>query len=140
VNDLTDVLACLARLLKPGGLLAVGFSPLYYSPKGDHGRFDLPIPWLHAFLPERWVLRWASMKKGRAIASASDVGLNKLTPRQFREYVNNPQWSIRVIRYNRGKQWFMRVARIIRHLPLVERYFTINIYAILVRTEADHSI
>jgi 2-polyprenyl-3-methyl-5-hydroxy-6-metoxy-1,4-benzoquinol methylase len=42
IEDLDTVIASISTLLKPGGKVVVGFSPLYYSPFGDHGRLGLP--------------------------------------------------------------------------------------------------
>lgn len=41
---------------KPGGLLAVGFGPLWKSPQGDHIEFMTPLPWAHLLFPEDVVL------------------------------------------------------------------------------------
>lgn len=52
VQDLDHLLKGVAQRVRQGGLLVCGFSPLYYSPNGDHARYDLPLPWMHAFLPD----------------------------------------------------------------------------------------
>ncbi len=51
VGNLRSMLAALYRALKPGGELWAGFSPLYYSPFGDHRRTGLKVPWAHAVRP-----------------------------------------------------------------------------------------
>ena len=55
VEDLGRLINDAGRRLRAGGLLVCGFSPLYYSPNGDHDRMGLPLPWLHAVLPQEWV-------------------------------------------------------------------------------------
>ncbi|MBN2055263.1 class I SAM-dependent methyltransferase, partial [bacterium] len=46
------------RVLAPGGHLLLTFPP-YYSPYGGHVkiRFLLYLPWVHLWLPRRWILR-----------------------------------------------------------------------------------
>ena len=52
IDDLGGVIGHLHSMLKPGGYLAPGFSPLFFSPFGDHARYELSVPWAHV-LPER---------------------------------------------------------------------------------------
>ena len=40
------------RVLRPGGVLATQFSPLYYSPYGAHLMDVIKFPWLHVMLRE----------------------------------------------------------------------------------------
>lgn len=134
IDDLNSVFDAFARSLKPGGLLILGFSPLYHSPHGDHTRLALPLPWLHAYLPERWALKWASRRQGRTIATVGELGLNKLTPDQFRALLKNPTFQIAFMHYNRGDNFLMPLFRALRRIPILEKYFTISIYACLVRT------
>jgi SAM-dependent methyltransferase len=42
----------IARFLKPGGLLAVAFGPLWKSPYGGHTEFMTPVPWAHLLFPK----------------------------------------------------------------------------------------
>src|SRR4051812_43330510 len=87
VADVPALLRSLQRLLRPGGEVWVGFSPLYYSPRGDHERTGLRLPWAHAFLPESKVLERAAREAGEPVGSLTDLGLNGLTPKAFRAAV-----------------------------------------------------
>jgi SAM-dependent methyltransferase len=131
IEDLESVTESISVLLKDGGKLIVGFSPLYYSPFGDHGRLLLPLPWLHALFPTRLLGRWASFRMRRKITNISDLGLNRLTPKQFRKLFENPKWRIVSLEYNRGSKLLMPIMRMLRRLPCLEDYFTVNIYAII---------
>lgn len=131
VDELQSVVNTIAVLLKPGGKLIVGFSPLYYSPFGDHGRLGLPRgTWLHAFLPERWLLSWASAKKGHRIEKISDLGLNKQTPAEFRSLFSASHWRVIILQYNRGSRRLMPLMSALRKIPPLEKYFTVSIYAV----------
>lgn len=130
IDDLPGVVGHLHRLLKPGGLLAPGFSPLYYSPFGDHGRFETGIPWLHAFLPEGMLLQRINTRTGSQAESSMDLGLNRLTPAEFRGiFARSADWSELTIKYNRGGRRLMPLFNGLRQLPFLEKYFTVNIYA-----------
>jgi 2-polyprenyl-3-methyl-5-hydroxy-6-metoxy-1,4-benzoquinol methylase len=136
IDELQSVVNSIAVLLKPGGKLIVGFSPLYYSPFGDHGRWGLPRAWLHAVLPERWLLRWVSAKERRRIEKIGDLGLNKLTPAEFRSLFPASHWRVIILKYNRGSRRLMPLMSALRKIPPLEKYFTVNIYAVIEATGA----
>lgn len=123
------------RLLRPGGELVVGFSPLFYSPFGDHNQFTgkRTLPWLPAFVPLPILLKMASKRTGLSIKSLEDVGLNGLTPRGFHSLFSPDRWRIERLAHNQGRGRGMRVFSALRRLPLIEKYFTINIYAVVRR-------
>ncbi len=133
IEDLKRVLGALATCLKPNGLLIVGFSPLYFSPYGDHSRLKLPVPWIHAFLPDSLLLMWVSWRLKRKIETIMSLGLNKITPSQFRTLVSDPRWEIVSLKYNCGNKPLLALFSIARHIPLMERFFTVSIYAVLRR-------
>ena len=139
IENLETVIPTLARLLKPGGKLIVGFSPLYYSPFGDHGRLHLPRGlWLHAFLPDRVALKWLSFRAGTKFNSMGDIGLNKITPRQFRKLFAQSTWKEVAIRYNRGGRRLLPLMSRIRRISWLERYFTVSIYAVFEMVSAEN--
>jgi len=130
VENLDAVLAQLHRLLRPGGLLYVGFSPLYYSPNGPHGRLGFRLPWVHSFLPERWVLARASRHHKRAVRSLADLGLNGWTPAQFRAAFDRSPFTVVEMRYNPGGP-AQRVLNWLRRVPGLERFCTVGMYGLL---------
>jgi 2-polyprenyl-3-methyl-5-hydroxy-6-metoxy-1,4-benzoquinol methylase len=131
IDELQSVVDSIALVLKPGGKLIVGFSPLYYSPFGDHGRLRLPRVWLHAIVAERWLLRWVSAKERRRIEKISDLGLNKLVPVEFRSLFPASRWRVISLKYNRGSRRLMPFMSALRKIPRLEKYFTVNIYAVI---------
>ena len=132
VDELQSVVNSIAHVLKPGGKLIVGFSPLYYSPFGDHGRFGLPRgPWLHAVLPERWLLSSVSAKQRRRIEKISDLGLNKLTPAKFRSLFSASHWRVLTLKFNRGSRRLVPLMSALRDITPLEKYFTVSIYAVV---------
>lgn len=140
VNDLPGLVEQLHRLLKPGGHLASGFSPLYYSPFGDHGRFFMGLPWAHAVLPESLLVRLRNLRSERKITSSADLNLNRLTPAEFRRIFDcAAKWRKIEIAYNRGSKRLLPFFNLVRRLPLMEKFFTISIYAVAQKLPGEQS-
>lgn len=131
IGDLPAVMRGIAARLKEDGLLLAGFSPLYFSPFGDHGRYlgSLRLPWLPVILPEPILFFLASHIRKIDVRSAADVGLNKLTPKQFRKIVSDQGWMPVTLEYNKGGRRGMRLMRVLRQVPILEKFFTVSIYA-----------
>jgi SAM-dependent methyltransferase len=136
VDNLSKMMQQIMLLLKSGGALLSGFGPLYFSPYGDHGRYlnhqHKKIPWL-PLIPEFILFPLVSVYLKRNIHHARDLGLNKLTPKQFRQIVSTQQWTPEYLHYNRGNRKGMSVMRFLRKIPLLEAIFTVNIYTKLVK-------
>jgi len=130
VEDLGRLIAAAGCRLRAGGLLVCGFSPLYYSPNGDHDRLGLPLPWLHAVLPQALVYRWASRRTGRLIRSAADVGLNRLTLAEFESFLPLDAWEQVSLRVNPIDHPLRVTFDLLRKVPGLARYFTIGVYAV----------
>lgn len=54
VEDLELFVAALVKRLKPGGRLAIGMSPLWYSPWGGLIKHTTWLPWAHLIFPEEF--------------------------------------------------------------------------------------
>jgi SAM-dependent methyltransferase len=135
IQDLEGVVACARTLLKPGGRLAIGTSPLYYSPFGDHGEyFGRRLPWAGA-IPEALLFPLARRATGKPLRSAADVGLNKMTPARFRSLFPSSAWRTDEIRYNVGDKVLMAAPALdaLRKIPALEKYCTASIYCVLTK-------
>jgi SAM-dependent methyltransferase len=132
VADLASLLTGLGTLLTPDGVVYAGFSPLYYSPFGDHSRTGLRVPWAHAVLPRRIVYAAAARTQGHDVHSLLDIGLNGYTPDQFRAAFDSSGLKLLSIAYNRGDKRLLRVLdRARRRFPRLDRFTTVSIYATL---------
>lgn len=132
VADVASLLKALgARLVRPDGRIYAGFSPLYYSPFGDHGRTGLKVPWLHAVLPKQAVYLAAARHNGHPVASLVDIGLNGDTPDQFRVAFANSGLRLVDIAYNRGeKRLLPTLEKARRRFPRLDRFTTVSIYVV----------
>jgi ubiquinone/menaquinone biosynthesis C-methylase UbiE len=142
VSEIGAVARDLYRLLKPGGELWAGFSPLYWSPTGDHRRTGLP-PILHAVLPRAVVLSAAGRCHGHPVRSLDDIGLNGMTPSEFRAQMRAAGFRFVSVAYNQGDKRLLRLMDRLRRIPRLERFATVSVYAILARptpTGAHHGL
>lgn len=133
LEHLDQELRAIRQALRPGGRVWAGFSPLYFSPRGDHTRAGLRLPWLHVALPEFLVLAAASHHRGHPVRSLADIGLNGMTPQEFRSTVSRTGLRIVSIRYNAGDKWRLRALAKLRRLGWVEKYATVGVYCVLAR-------
>lgn len=133
VDDMRAMLRAIYRGLRPGGELWAGFSPLYWSPWGDHRRTGLRVPWAHAVLPQELVLRAAARHSGRPVERLYDIGLNGMTPAEFREHVRHAGFEVVSMAYNRGDRPLLRALDRLRRLPALEKWVTVSIYTVLRR-------
>jgi cyclopropane fatty-acyl-phospholipid synthase-like methyltransferase len=132
VEDLASLLKGLGQRLAPGGLIYAGFSPLYYSPRGDHGRTGLKVPWAHAMLPKSAVCAAAARHNGHPVRTLVDIGLNGNTPDQYRAAFEDSGLRLRDIGYNRGDKPLLAVLEKARgRFPRFDRFTTVSIYAVL---------
>ncbi len=129
ISDVEAVCRDLHRLLRPGGELWTGFSPLYFSPNGDHHRTGLPTG-LHSVLPQRLVLRYATKHTGRPIRSLDDLGLNGLTPKAFRARIGAAGFEPVSVAYNQGDKPMLRALTALRRVKALEAHATVSVYAV----------
>jgi SAM-dependent methyltransferase len=132
IADMEAMLSALRQLLASGGQIWAGFSPLYNSPWGDHGRAGVRIPWGHVLLPSRVVYALASRHQGRTVRSLDDLELNGITPRAFRRWVECSGLQFESVRYNQSEKKLLRLLDLLRNVPMLESLATVSIYSVLV--------
>lgn len=128
--DVAGTLRFVRQKLAPGGEAWLGFSPLYYSPFGDHGRTGMRIPWGHV-LPWALVRRIASRHQNSMVTTLADLGLNGLTPGAFRGAARTAGLTVASIEYNRGDKALLHAMSRLRTVPGLERYMTVSVYTVL---------
>ena len=139
ILELESVLAHVARLLRPGGSLLVGFGPLYNSPYGGHRRMHMPVPWGHRMLPEPWLLRWVNRYRQAPVASIEELGLNKLALKDFLRLFDDSGLEIVFLRTNHGERLMSRVFATLARVPLLRESFSHDIHCILRKPGGAHA-
>jgi SAM-dependent methyltransferase len=137
IIELDKVLGEAKKRLKPGGRIYSGFGPLYWSPLGDHGRTYSHIPFGHVVQTEKMIVDRLNRNNEQPITSIADLGLNKLTPADYRRIFKNSGMNLVFYRQNtpRPNSMIRKINGIIlsafSKIPLLEKYFVVNIWCIL---------
>lgn len=146
IYDLNEVLREARDRLKQGGKIYTAFSPLYYSPFGDHRRFhrvmeeqnnikipQIIFPWMHLVIPERFLndLVGYFSKKTANKPKEFDIhkGLNKLRLTDYKNVFYNSGLSVEKLDYQDSRKIIRRLQRI----PFLEEYFSTAIVCILTK-------
>jgi SAM-dependent methyltransferase len=143
-GGIARVLRDMHERLRPGGLAYLGWGPLYYSPRGDHGlsRALLPfarvqLPWAHLLVPEAVLIGRYNQVFGERYASIADFGLNRLRYEEYERVVHAS--PLEVLRY--GVNLTDNPARhavnlLTQVLPGLKNYLVSTIYCVLRRRGA----
>ncbi|MCX7021087.1 MAG: class I SAM-dependent methyltransferase [bacterium] len=137
VEDLGRLLVEIRVRLKPGGLLLLGFGPLYNSPLGDHLGAEIPIPWGHLLFREEWLVRRLNERHSRELKSLRDLGLNGLSSADYRRLFDRSGLECLQYRTNRSKgstpavRLIYGLALALSGIPELREYLTLSIFAVL---------
>lgn len=135
IGDIDGVLAAFRRLLRADGRLYIGFSPLWFSPFGDHGFLTRRrLPWLHLLLGERLFMAAHNTHTGRPDRSVAQAGFNQMTPRDFRAAFKRHGFVVDRLKINPGtgvKRLLGAPLALARHVPPLEAFATIGMYLTL---------
>lgn len=142
IMDIEQVLLSSKKVMREGGLLITGFSPLYYSPFGDHGAHaaigqHFKMPWAHLVMGDDLVVAaYNKFHPGVQCRSIYDLGLNKLKRRDFLKAFDNVGFAIvsETVNAVEGASKLMPLFRFLRKIPMLEDYTTVNMYVILRKT------
>jgi len=140
--DFEDILYHLHRILKPGGLMVVGFGPLWNSPFGDHkilhAALGFSLPWLHLLLPDevlKNLFNNSSMDSKKRIRKSNldkvDRYLNKITLDRFFHAVEENNFSIIYKNINAHQNNFLNSLGKLKALFFLGKYWERNAYCIL---------
>jgi SAM-dependent methyltransferase len=143
VMDVPALLAEVRRRLKPQGRFYLGFGPLYHAFDGDHGwlRAVLPLrrlfpwPWGHLIL-EKYAMRRLSALHGRTLTRTQDwpyLDLNRLSAADYERMFAESGLRIALARKNHVRSWKARLFAAPAALPVLSKYFTVNMYLVLER-------
>jgi SAM-dependent methyltransferase len=119
--------------VKPGGELAIGFSPLWKSPKGGHIDYMTKFPWAHLIFPEKTIM--AERRRFRPHEDAADFseivgGLNKMTLERFERIMADTGFTPVYLKTNVGDHRGMKAFRALAKVKPLREYFTISVYSV----------
>lgn len=136
IIGLDKILLAMKNKLKIGGKIVAGFGPLYNSPMGHHTRFTYKFPFAHILFSQKYLIKKLNKKNGTNFSNLSDLGLNGLSFKQYNEYLFNTE-GLAVIdfRTNINERFVNKIMNILASFPLLNEYFTHNIYCVLQRVE-----
>jgi SAM-dependent methyltransferase len=137
VGDVLGTLRALHRLLRPGGIAMLGFSPLWYSPFGDHGELGSRLPWAHVVAGEARVLAAFNARNDSRHASLKAAGFNMLTKRDFLAAFAASGLVLDHLAVNPSEGGLKGVLaaglRVLSAVPGLDRYCAVGLYAVLRR-------
>lgn len=136
VVDLKSYLDAIYNLLKTGGRVYTGFSPLYHAPWGDHRRLKAPgykwFPWSHLMFSRRWLIdRFNKLHATERIETIEDLGLNGYSLKQYETIFEESKFKISHFEVNNQSSRIARLIEPFRVLPVVRELLSISIFAIL---------
>ncbi len=133
VIGLDQVLAEMRERLKPGGRVYAGFGPLWNSPFGDHGRTKTFIPWGHLLFKESDLIHRVNRTQKNPVTSIYELGLNKMALADYRRVFDTCALKVVFLQVNVSSRLVSRIFSLPRRFPVLQEYFSHNIYCILER-------
>jgi 2-polyprenyl-3-methyl-5-hydroxy-6-metoxy-1,4-benzoquinol methylase len=123
----------MTQFVKPGGELAIGFSPLWKSPNGGHIDYMTKVPWAHLIFSEETIM--AERRRFRPHEQAerfSEVvgGLNKMTLARFHRIMASTGLTRAYFATNPGDRRGLKAMRASAKIPGLEEYFTVGAYGV----------
>jgi len=133
VADPEGYVAEMRSLVAPGGLVVIGFGPLWKSPFGGHINFMTRMPWAHLLFPEDVVMRERRRFRPEEDARRfEDIkgGLNRMTLERFEGIMAGSGLRCRSFAVNRSDGRMIRLLKAPSRVPAVREYFTSNVYGV----------
>ncbi len=132
--DPESLLSQIMQLTVPGGLIAIGFGPLWKSPYGGAINFMTKLPWAHLLFSEEVIMRQRIRYRPEEKAQAyRDIrgGFNKMTLGRFRQIVDGSEVNVLSYRANASSSIAGSASRLLAGVPGWREFFTLNVYAVL---------
>jgi SAM-dependent methyltransferase len=133
VGDPEGYIAEMRRLAAPGGLIVIGFGPLWKSPFGGHIDFMTGMPWAHLLFPEGVIMqerrRFRPDEDARRFEDIKG-GLNRMTLERFETIMAGSGLRCRSFATNRSDSRLVQLMKAPSALPAQREYFTSNVYGV----------
>lgn len=138
-NDPAGVLSEMQQFLAPGGLIAIGFGPLWKSPYGGAIDFMTKLPWAHLIFSEKVIMRERMRYRPDEKAGTYKEtlgGFNKMTLQRFRKIVAASGLQVLSFRVNASSGATGTASRLLARIPGCHEFFALNVYAVLSATKS----
>ena len=142
IKEPEKALSRFAALARPGGLICLGFGPLYHSPCGDHQEkvYRVQIPW-RGILFSRHALYKVHREYSEAlIVDDVTMGMNGMKFSEFLRHVEESGLSVEYMQVNpqlKSIRLFW-ISEAIRRIPFVRDYFVMSVYIALRVAPSPH--
>lgn len=127
------------RFVAPGGVLAIGFGPLWKGPTGGHIDYMTKLPWAHLLFPEHTIMverrRFRPAENARRFDEVRG-GLNKMTLARFERIMDRSGLRSRYFATNMSDNPLVRAMDVVSRVPQLREYFTANVYSIWEKSPA----
>ena len=126
-----DIVGQMAGRLVNGGLLVIGFGPLWKAPYGGH--IDTRMPWAHLVFPEKVIFdefRRVRPPGKTARTFEEGTGVNRMTLARFRSIMDASGLERLRVNTNVGTNWPFKVMRVLQRVPGLAEYGTQNAYGV----------
>jgi len=131
IIDVESLLSQMKQRLNNGGIIYIGFGPLYKSYYGDHRRTNAIIPWGHLILPEHLLLKRVNKKRKDKICSIYELGLNKLSYADYERILFNSDLQVDSLQINVSDHPILKIFTLLRKFNCLKEFLTYNVYCIL---------
>jgi SAM-dependent methyltransferase len=119
----------LKQHLTDGGLVAIGFGPLFRSLYGGHISYMTRLPWAHLLFPESVIMaERRRFRPGEQVSGFTDF-VNKITLGEFVGLMRRGGLACASLRTNVSPKRSARLFDLLRRVPLCGDLFTVNVYS-----------
>lgn len=117
-------------VLRRNGKLFISFGPPWLAPFGCHMYFMIKYPWANVLFSERTILNVRKLYRNDNANKFEEVegGLNKMTYRRFRDYINMSNYNIESVDLTPVKG-----IRFLTKTSFLREFFITKISAVLVK-------
>jgi SAM-dependent methyltransferase len=123
----------LARFVKPGGALAIGFGPLWKSPTGGHIEYMTRVPWAHLLFPEEVIMderRRFRPEDGARTFEEIPGGINRMTLARFLAIMESSGLERVYFATNVSDNRIVRLMKVLSRVRPLREFFTTNVYGV----------
>jgi SAM-dependent methyltransferase len=133
-QDPAAILATMLDRVRPAGVIAIGFAPMWKSPRGGHIHYFTKLPWAHLIFPEDVIMaeRRRRFNPPDNAFRFADIagGLNKMTLAKFETLMLSSRLECLYLATNVSSNPIVKLMRLASSIPPAREFLTTSIYGI----------